>query len=172
MAENKEPLTDLVPSDCVAINEIIDFAYELAKREKQEGWEKFEDANHCRTHLSRQLSSLVSGKLEKGCSWFDFAPDSAWVQIGKIDEVSLRVFKAAELYSHALNPGKGLHYHDTFACLVVACTSDPGIAEKVERVRKNALDSGVLDANRADFHGSAIEMLSDLNRDIKEEANG
>ena len=41
MAQHKEHLKDLVPEDCVAINEIIDYAQELAEREKKEGWEKF-----------------------------------------------------------------------------------------------------------------------------------
>lgn len=167
MAQHKEHLKDLVPEDCVAIHEIIDYAEELSEREKKEGWEKFEDANRCRTPLSRQLSSIVTGKLEKGCSWYDFAPDSAWVSEGKIDDVSLRIFRAAELYSRSINPGKGMHYHDAFACLVTACTTDPQIHEKVEIVRRKALETGLLDANRQGFHEYSIQTMDELKKTVE-----
>lgn len=167
MAKDKQHLRELIPSDCVAINEIIDFAHELAEREKKEGWEKFGDANKGRTPLSRQLSSIVTGKLEKGCSWFDFAPDSSWIAEGKFDEISLRIFKASELYSRAINPGKGMHYHDTFACLVVASTMGEDVTEKVELVRKRALHSGLLPEDRKDFHEYSLEALEKFRREVE-----
>lgn len=167
MSKHKEALIDLIPEDCVAINEIIAFADALAAREKQAGWEKHEDANALRTALSRQLSSIATGKLERGCSWYDFAPDSAWIAEGKIDEISLRVFKAAEIHSRILNPGKGMHYHDTFASLVTACTTDPQIAEKVALVRKRALKSGVLDAHKTEFHEYTLEALENVRKEME-----
>lgn len=167
MAQEKQHLRELVPSDCKAINEIIDFAHELAEREKKNGWEEHGDANKGRTPLSRQLSSIVTGKLEKGCSWYDFAPDSSWISEGKLDEVTLRMFKAAELYSRAVKPGMGLHYHDTFACLVVASTTHEDISEKVELVRKRAIHSGLLPKDRKDYHEYSLEAMERFRKQVE-----
>tara|TARA_Y100001936_G_scaffold217380_1_gene229279 strand:+ start:251 stop:760 length:510 start_codon:yes stop_codon:yes gene_type:complete len=166
MAKDKPHLRELVPSDCKAINEVIDFAIELAEREKKHGWEEYGDANKGRTPLSRQLSSIVTGKLEKGCSWYDFAPDSSWMSEGKIDEVTLRIFKASELYSHAVAPGKGMHHHDAFACLVVASTTSEDISERVELVRKRALHSGLLPKDRKDYHEYSLEAMERFRKSV------
>ena len=169
MAEQKEHLADLVPQDCKAIHEIIAFAEDLAKHEKEEGWKKHQDANALRTPLSKQLSSIVTGKLEKGCSWYDFAPDSAWVTEGGIDEVSLRVFKAARIFSVIKHPGKHLAHHDAFACFVTAATCDEDIAEKVARVRNSVSHRQGLDETLLESHELSNAILVKIEKHIPQE---
>lgn len=169
MAEQKEHLSELLPQDCKAIHEIIQFAEDLAKHEKEEGWKKHEDANSLRTPLSKQLSSIVTGKLEKGCSWYDFAPDSAWVTEGRIDETSLRVFKAARIFSLIKHPGKHLAHHDAFACFVTAAAGDEDIAEKVAKVRNSVSHREGLDHNLIESHELSNAILDRLDRHIPQE---
>lgn len=157
---DKEPLAELVPQDCVAIQEIMQYAHDLAEREKKEGYEQFGDAAKGRTHLSRMLSSIITGHLEKGCSWFDFSEDSAWRTEGRFDELTLRVFKAAELYSKHKYPGKAIAFHDSFASMVVAATlGDTDSARKAQLVRRAELDRGLLNPDMQERFDLSITAL-------------